>query len=179
MTAYQIFTSDNISDTYIKDILHLWNIAEWKDLSPTVFREQFVLSEFHILKNEEGNILSLARIHTEFKIRISQNIYIFHELVGLVSKEEQKGFGKILLQYIINNLQNRGIETIGFCEKSLRPFYQKVGIDILPDQANYLQEFEKGLWVPSSDDDILCIHLSPQNKGLLLSLSQTNSGYLV
>lgn len=101
------------------------------------------------------------------------------ELAGFVAIQKGKGYGANLLHHIVDNLKARQIEALGFCEKALRPFYERCAIPILYNQAQYILEPTNNEWQPGSDDDILNLTLSSKTVALLDSLSANQPGYLI
>jgi len=164
----------------IETILQHWEVEEWLNFTVQEFNERFSDSEFHLLADHNSNILCVTRINFDFKIEVNSSVYSVSELVGLVSIEKMKGYAKRLIMDIICNLKSRDIECIGFCEKELRPFYEKCDVSILYDQAKYLkekpfsEEFE-----PNTDDDILDINLSNNLRSLLSGINAHNIGYIL
>lgn len=177
--SYSQKTGNDLSEEEIRTILNYWDVDEWKALTNDAFRNMFKQSEFHLLTDNYSVILCLARINFDFAIRISNMLYPIAELVGLVSTEPGKGYGKELLSFIQANVKSRDIELISFCEKANRGFYQKCGVPILLNQAKQLWEPDNGNWLIPTDDDILAINLSEHGINLLNSLSPEKPGYLV
>lgn len=179
MTYYKIYSAGNISEQHIHTILRLWDIADWNNLTAKEFRATFADSEFHVLMNDKEDMLSIARINFNFNIRVQECVYKFSEFVGFVAAQKGKGYGTALLTHLVKNLQERKIETIGFCDKNLRQFYKKANVKVLYDAAKYLREKTHDRWVTPDDDDILCISLGEDTMKLLKSLSPKKLGYLV
>lgn len=145
-------------------------------LSVSDFGNMFSNSDFHIL-TDNGHLVSFARINHDFNLKIGNNHYSFAEFVGFVSIVKGKGYGSQLLKEIVENLRGKNIECIGFCEKPLRPFYQKNFIESLYDKAPFIKESVDGEWLSATDDDILCINLSEKNKELLWELNNENPAF--
>ncbi|HEX3078902.1 MAG TPA: hypothetical protein VHQ04_00505, partial [Puia sp.] len=95
--AYTVKKPGELSDAEIKTILDNWDVPEWNDMKPEAFRNRFGKSEFHVLTDAVSNMLSVARINFNFKIRIEEKEYRIAELVGFVAVELLKGYGKELL----------------------------------------------------------------------------------
>ena len=178
-TCYTIKETNELSLREIRTILTHWDVPEWKNMSSEKFRITFARSEFHLLTDIDSNILCVARINFRFKIEIRQLVYNIAELVGLVSIEKGKGYGKKLMSCIKQNLSKRKIEVIGFCGKEVRPFYKKCGIPVLHDKAKYLVEISGDEKVITTDDDILNLSLGSKNFKILQQLSKTNTGLLL
>lgn len=175
---YKIKQANQLLAKEIKTILSNWQIAEWSLLTSGQFKKKFEQSEFHILTASDRRPLALSRINFDFRFRIASESFQLAELVGFVSCEPKKGYGKSLLQFIKGNLTERNIEAIGFCEKQIRPFYTKSGISLLYNKAKYLREQENGEWISPSDYDILDLTLSPKMRLLLKSLSSKKLAYI-
>jgi GNAT superfamily N-acetyltransferase len=178
-THYTIKKSTELTTQEINTILQYWEIEAWMQMTEEEFRHAFKDSAFHLLTYNGSEILCLARINFDFSIQVGQQLYRIAELVGLVAAEKGKGYGKALIGHIRDYVENRQIEVIGFCEKELRPFYQKCDVPILYDQAKQLREKKGNEWVSSTDDDVLIIHLSEDSIRLFNSLNTQNLGYLV
>jgi len=175
---YSIKQAEALSDEEIKLILKSWEVVDWLNLEAPSFKMKFENSEFHFLKNDD-RIVSLARINFDFKLEIQKNIYSFAELVGLVSVEKTKGYGRFLLNKMVKNLKEREIESIGFCKSELRPFYEKNKIQILYGKGIFITEFDNNQWTDSEDDDILIINTSEENINILRSLNEQNKAILM
>lgn len=176
---YHIKKPDELTENEIKIILNLWDVSEWDAMEPSYFRSFFKDSEFHFLIDYEGEIAALMRINFDFILKISDYQYHFAEAVGLVSSHKKKGYGKKLIKYIVENVTERNLESIGFCLSELRPFYDKCEIPILRDKAKSIQEKSGSDWISSDDDDILIFNLSEEKKKLLHQLSSENNAYLL
>lgn len=177
---YQVLPPTALSDESIQTILNLWQIPAWKGMDTETFRHQFSQSEFHMLTDAAtGTLQCIARINHNFTLTITEHPYTFAELVGLVAVEQGMGSGKKLMSNIRRNLQERSVQTIGFCNKELRPFYEKCGVTILHDRARHIYEQTEAGWVPSDDDDILDINLSPENSARLYALNKSNIAHYV
>jgi GNAT superfamily N-acetyltransferase len=175
---YQVLRPTALSEESIQAILDLWQISAWKGMDTETFRRQFSQSEFHVLSDAaKGALQCIARINHDFTLTIAGRPYTFAELVGLVAAEQGRGSGKNLMSKISHNLQERNLQTIGFCNKELRPFYEKCGVTILHDRAGHIYEQTDAGWVPSDDDDILDINLSSENNARLRALDKSNVAY--
>ncbi|AZA54249.1 hypothetical protein [Chryseobacterium sp. G0201] len=175
---YQVKKPDELTENEIEIILNLWDISDWDSMEPSYFRSFFKDSEFHFLIDSEEKILALMRLNFDFILQISDKKYHFAEAVGLVSGQKKKGHGKELIKYIIHNITERNLETIGFCMSELRPFYDKCDISIL-HKAKLIKEKSGSEWVSSDDDDILIFNLSEEKKELLNQLSSEKNAYLI
>jgi len=175
---YYVKKSNELLNKEIEVTLKFWELEDWYDLGFETFKEKFKKSEFHFLKIDE-RIVSLARINFDFKFKIENNSYQFAEFAGFVSVEKNKGYGTILLEKTIENLKQKNIETIGFCEKDLRTFYEKTGTKILYDKANYFLEFDNNKWTKSTDNDILILNASLKTIDLLQNLGESNTAFLI
>ncbi len=175
---YSIKRSKDLSDKEIELILKSWEIENWFDLDSFDFKIKFENSEFHLLEIDD-RIVSLARINFDFKLEIQKILYNFAEFVGFVSIEKAKKYGSFLLNKIIANLNERKIETIGFCKMDLRPFYEKNNIQILYGKGIFITEFENNEWIDSDDDDILILNDSEENINILQNLNEQNKAILI
>lgn len=176
---YQVKRADELTENEIKTIINLWEVSEWASMEPGYFRSFFKDSEFHFLIDSEEEILALIRLNFDFILEIFDKKYHFAEAVGLVSAQKKKGYGKELIKYIIENITERNLESIGFCLSELRPFYDKCDISILHHKAKSIKEKSGSKWIPSDDDDILIFNLSDEKKELLNQLSSENNAYLI
>ncbi|QMU27515.1 hypothetical protein [Adhaeribacter radiodurans] len=179
MSHYKVKAAVNLLDSDVKAILNFWEMTNGQNMTPDVFKEKFKNSEFHLLKDHSSNLRAVARMNFDFKLKIDDQTYTYPEFGGFVAKPRSKGYGTELLVNLIQNLKKRKIEALGFCEKPLRLYYEKCGIQILYDQAKFLREAGENDWVISSDDDILDLTLSPASVQLLQSLNSANLAYLI
>jgi hypothetical protein len=179
MNNYRINSADELSDSAIKIILQNWEIKEWLSMKPSAFRKKFRHSVFHLLTDTDGNILCFARINADFSLLIENNIYRFAEFVGFVSVEKRKGHGSALLQLIRKHAEDNKLQLIGFCDKSLRGFYTKNGLEILADKAGWIYEKEDTEWISSTDHDIIVLNLIESDKALLSRLCKEFPAYLM
>ncbi|HYH14392.1 MAG TPA: hypothetical protein VD794_04180 [Flavisolibacter sp.] len=178
MQNYQVKKATHLLPNEINLILSTWDVKEWNSLSVTDFRNQFFSSEFHLLLDNSYSIVSFARINFDFKLQIEDQAYSIPEFVGFISVRKGKGYGSMLLENIITNLRARNIEALGFCEKTLRPFYEKCAVPILYNQARFIKEPMNNEWQISDDDDILNLTLSTRTSKLLMSLNDERSAFL-
>jgi hypothetical protein len=180
MATCQLKTADQLSPAEIMTILRLWDIPEWLDMPVPDFRSTFSSSSFYLLTTDDTeDILCVARINHDFKLRIGDETHRFAELVGLVSAGKQKGAGSLLLQSVISEAIKQDMQLIGFCKTELRQFYQKNHVELLYGKARSVYEKENGQWTPSTDDDILILNLSPSNRQLLENLAEDHPAQLV
>lgn len=176
---YQIKKPDKLTDHETEHILNLWEVPEWKEMTPSGFRSFFKDSEFHMISDSGNEILAVIRLNLNFTLEISGKQYTIAEAVGLVSSQEKKGYGSQLVQLFQENLIERNIEAIGFCATGLRPFYQKCNIEILENRAKAILENTKDGWISSEDDDILIFNASGETKELLKELGPEKIAYLI
>ncbi|MDQ1095595.1 MULTISPECIES: GNAT family N-acetyltransferase [Chryseobacterium] len=173
---YETKKVHELTATQIEDILELWNVPQWNGITTDEFRTSFSNSEFHFLV--EGNkILAVLRLNMDLILDIDDKEHAFMEVVGFVSSEKNKGYGRKLLHYFKDHIQERNLEVIGFCKAELRPFYEKCQIRILYNQARIIKEKEGTAWINSEDDDTLIFTLSDE-KATLLSQLPENKTYL-
>ncbi len=71
--AYAVKNPGQLSDAEIKTILDNWDVPEWKDMQPEEFRNHFRKSEFHLLTDSASDMLSIARINFNFKVKIDES----------------------------------------------------------------------------------------------------------
>src|ERR1700759_2449065 len=178
--AYAVKNPTELSDAEIKTILDSWDEPDWNDMKPEEFRNHFGKSEFHILTDSVPNILSVARINFNFKVKIDEKEYKIAELVGFVTVEILKGYGKELLVYMGDNLRNRQIEVIGFCKNKNSTYYESSGLKIFYNIVKFLRELKNGEWfTPTEDDDIFSLTLLESTIPLFEKLSHDHPAYLI
>jgi hypothetical protein len=179
-TTYVIKSPGQLSDAEIKTILESWDVADWGDMKLEEFRNRFKRSEFHVLTDSASRMLSIARINFNFKVKITETEYQIAELVGFVAIEILKGYGKVLLEKLADNLKSRNIEAIGFCKNKNSAYYENCGLKIFYNSVKYLREMKDGEWyTPTEDDDIFSLTLSDNNIPLFENLSHDNPAYLL
>ena len=178
--AYAVKNPVQLSDAEIKTILDNWDVLDWNDMKPEEFKNRFRRSEFHLLTDSTSNLLSIARINFNFKVKIDESEYQIAELVGFVAVEILKGYGKILLDRVGDNLKNRNIEAIGFCKNKNSTFYESCGLKIFYNSVKFLREMKDGKWfTPTQDDDIFSLTLSESTIPLFEKLSHDHPAYLI
>ncbi len=178
--VYAVKNPGQLSDPEIKTILDNWDVPDWKDMQPEEFRNHFRKSEFHLLTDSVSNMLSVARINFNFKVKIDESEYQIAELVGFVAVEILKGYGEILLGFVGNNLKNRNIEAIGFCKNKNSTFYESCGLRIFYNSVQFIREMKDGKWfTPTEDDDIFSLTLSERTLPLFEKLSHDHPAYLI
>lgn len=178
--AYAVKNPGQLSDDEIKTILDNWDVLDWNDMKPEEFKNRFRRSEFHLLTDSTSNLLSIARINFNFKVKIDESEYQIAELVGFVAVEILKGYGKILLDSVGDNLKNRNIEAIGFCKNKNSTFYESCGLKIFYNSVKFLREMKDGKWfTPTQDDDIFSLTLSESTIPLFEKLSHDHPAYLI
>ena len=178
--AYAVRNPDQLSDAEIKTILDNWDVPDWSDMKPEEFKSRFRKSEFHLLTDSASNLLSIARINFNFKVKIDNHEYKIAELVGFVAVEILKGYGKILLDRVGANLKYRNIEAIGFCKNKNSTFYENCGLRIFYNSVKFIREMKDGKWfTPTEDDDIFSLTLSESTIPLFEKLSHDHLAYLI
>jgi len=179
-TRYSVKKPDELSDDEIKIILENWDVVEWNEMEPGEFRNKFKKSEFHLLTDPLSNMLSIARINFNFKVKIEEFEHQIAELAGFVTVEVLQGYGKVLLINLVDNLKNREIEAIGFCKKKNSAYYESCSLKLFYDTVKFLKEMRDGKWfTPTEDDDIFSLTLSDSSVLLFEKLSHTNPAYLI
>lgn len=163
----------------IKTILACWEIEPWTGIEDKDFIQKYRHSEFHFLMGENGAILCVARLNFDFRLKMNHMIYPFAELVGFVSIEERRGNGKAFLHHIRANMERRGIEALGFCEKPARGFYEKCEAPIFYDRAKHVREIPNDPFSVPADDDIFSVTLSASNIKLFQDLNVDNLAWLL
>jgi hypothetical protein len=180
MPAYTVKKPVQLSEGEIQTILKNWDVEEWNQLTAEEFRTRFEHSEFHLLNDDDSNLLSLARINFKFMVRIDEADYDIAELVGFITTEVLKGYGKILLGHISGNLKGRNIEAIGFCRRRTAPYYESAGFTVFRDKVKHLREKKDDAWfTPSEDDDIIALTLSESKMDLFSRLNDDRPAYLI
>lgn len=179
MPEHLIKQPADLTSMEIKTILACWEIEPWTGIEDKDFVQKYRHSEFHFLMGERAAILCVARMNFDFRLKISHQIYPFAELVGFVSVAERQGNGKLFLHHIRDNMENRKIEALGFCEKPVRGFYEKCQVPVLYDQAKHLREIPNDPFSVPADDDIFSLTLSGPHFGLLNSLHVNNLAWLL
>jgi hypothetical protein len=178
--TYAVKSPVQLSDVEIKTILDNWDVPDWKDMGPEEFRNRFRKSEFHLLTGSVSNLLSIARINFHFKVKIDESEYQIAELAGFVAIEILKGYGKMLMEQIIDNLENRNIEAIGFCKNKNSTYYESCGLKIFYNSVKFLREMKDGKWfTPTEDDDIFSLTLTERTIPLFEKLSHDHPAYLI
>jgi hypothetical protein len=178
--AYVVKNPGQLSDGEIKTILDSWDVFDWNDMKPGEFRNRFGKSEFHLLTDPVSNILSIARVNFNFKVKIEETEYQIAELVGFVAVEVLQGYGKVLLGHVGGNLKNRNIEAIGFCKNKNSTYYESCGLKIFYNSVRYIREMKDGNWfTPTEDDDIFSLTLSERTISLFEKLNHDNPAYLL
>ena len=178
--AYAVKNPGELSGAEIKIILDNWDVPEWSEMQPEEFRKHFGKSEFHLLTDPVSNILGVARINFNFKVKIDEKEYQIAELAGFVAVEILKGYGKDLLGYMAENLRTREIEVIGFCKNKNSTFYESSGLKIFYNSVKFLREMKDGEWyTPTEDDDIFSLTLSEGTIPRFDKLSHDHPAYLI
>ena len=179
MYFYDIRTAAELTEQEIAILLQYWNVEEWRNMTACTFRQRFMRSLFYLLSIGDTGLCCAARINFDFSIALPGRERSIAEMVGLVSLEKGTGHGRELLQRIYDTVNGQRIEVLGFCEKALRPFYEKSGIPVLYDKAKCLREKNNNNWVIPDDDDILNLSLSPVSLQLIENLSMEQPGYIL
>ncbi len=179
MIKYVVAKPSELSSSQIEVIIRLWQIEEWQLLTKKEFEELFYNNEFHLLTDDDGNILSVSRINYNFQISVSDSVHTIAELVGFVSQNPRQGHGSLLFRSIVNNLTERGIEAIGFCEPVSRVFYEKCGVEIFYAHSRFIKEKINGEWVNNSDEDILNLSLLERTRAIITGLTASAPAYLI
>lgn len=179
MIRYLVAKPAELSSFQMEFILRLWQIEAWMLLTKSEFDEIFYNNEFHMLVDDNGNMLSVSRINYNFQISVSDSVHTIAELVGFVSQTPRQGHGSLLFRSILSNLTDRGIEAIGFCEPVSRGFYEKCNAEIFYAQSRFIKEKINGEWVDSSDEDIINLTLSERTRSVITGLTSSVPAYLI
>jgi hypothetical protein len=166
--AHTVKNPGQLSDAEIKTILDNWDVPDWNDMKPEEFRNRFRKSEFHLLTDPVSNL------------KIDESEYQIAELVGFVAVEILKGYGKILLEHVGDNLKKRNIEAIGFCKNKNSAFYESCGLKIFYNSVKFLREMKDGkCYTPTENDDIFSLTLSENTVHLFEKLNHDHLAYLI
>ena len=179
MSRYIIKKGIDLSAGEIDVILRAWDVPEFENLGLSEFADRFASSEFHLLIDEQHIILSLCRLNTGFRLRIKGVDWQPAEFVGLVSIVLQHGYATTLIEQILENVRERNLSVIGFCESPLRKFYDKAGIAYLPGKARFILEHSGEGWTVCADDDILLLHVNKEFISVLSALDEQHPAYFI
>ena len=180
MNSYIVKTPTELSEEEIKTILEAWDVEEWKNMNSDEFKTRFDKSEFHLLADENAQLLSVARINHKFRVKIGETVYQISELVGFVAIVILHEYGKTLLSKTAENLKSRNIEAIGFCRKRTSRFYETTGFNLFYDKVKFIREWKDGAWfTPVEDDHIVSVTLGEKTSPLFENLSDENPAYLL
>ena len=102
-----------------------------------------------ILQDEHSNeVLAVAALSNEY-IGFNDSNHCVTGIISMASKYERRGNGKRLLQAIQKHLVLTNTVGVGFCKRSVSPFYEKCGFSV---SQNLVAKFREG------DGDKLCSH---------------------
>lgn len=104
----------------------------WDHTNNSGFEER----TFFLVKNSFDKLLSFGTLR-EIKIFINKKQYSIWGIQAVISIEQGKGYGKILLTSIQKFVKDSGITMVGFCEKYNTDFYRKCGCEIFLDGCKY------------------------------------------
>ena len=127
-----------------------------KQLLPEFF--EFYKSDIFFLVKNNNTIVSCGRLrNVEIEIEIDKIRFNLFGIADIISVARDMGYGKILIQAIIEYLKNNGnITAIGFCKSSNSNFYLKCGLEILEGFVKYFK-YKNGdnLIFNNDDNDVI------------------------
>lgn len=100
---------------------------------PPMGDHQISISTFFHLRNEKGDLLSLVQLIDIPKFVFNGEDFSLTGIGGMISNIKSKGFGKELLQGVIDYLKKKDLTTFGFCDDDTSSFYSKSGLNIVPN----------------------------------------------
>jgi predicted GNAT family N-acyltransferase len=88
--------------------------------------------KYFFLKNNTRKILAFARLH-DISLKFLGKTYSIFGFATLIAAIRGQGYGQKLTLAIKNYILDRGKTCIGFCNKSLTPYYEKLGFKGIKD----------------------------------------------
>ncbi len=172
-----ITTTIKLGSELTKEELHTineWRIKEFQ--SDTLWSQENQVSFYKdliFLVKDDVQIIAFGRL---------RNIDVFldnwsHPIWGLstvISIIRQKGYGKLIMQFVTEYVDQHPKTLIGFCSDSLVPFYEKTGFSIIPHAKKrfiYMDENDQN--IPGDYDNV--IYLKSQRNSILISALIENS----
>ena len=149
----EIKKGKGLSVKLMKQIDEIWqNAFPGNDPVKPDNLKRFSGDTFFILRDSKNNVLSLGRLRP-VKIIFSGKKYGVQGIADIVSVVKKKGYGKVLMQAILQHLSKNKQTGIGFCKQKNRLFYKKSGFTVKKNLLNrfvYDEENKQKI-----DDDIV------------------------
>jgi hypothetical protein len=134
MIKVDIQSGSRISESFIRKWNKVMKITFDED-EPLKFKNRNGFSEdiFFIVKDQE-KIVSVGRL-IKVRLFLGSKRYDLMGIADVVSLIKRKGYGKILMNSILEYLKKNKKSGIGFCERKNDIFYQKSGFNIKKNLA--------------------------------------------
>lgn len=152
----KINTGSEVDFGTIKKVDNIWKNAFKVTYSDTLVQKKDYLDDIFFILYRGSKIVSTGRLRSVEGVKFMNQKISFMGIADIVSVEQGKGYGKILMKHIIEYLFMHEQKGIGFCRRSNSGFYKKSGLSISKDMVKQFRfinngKMEKNVW----DDDVI------------------------
>lgn len=126
---------NQLSEKQFQDLMNLYSEASWTKTrtSDEVRKMNDNSCIFGLCDSESDQLIGFTRVVTDFVFRATiYDVIVLKQFQG-------KGFGRLLMEAVINSTLIKGIERVDlFCADNKVMFYEKWGFQQVPINTNYM-----------------------------------------
>ncbi|GLX68032.1 GNAT family N-acetyltransferase [Paenibacillus glycanilyticus] len=127
---------NQLSEKHFQDLLNLYSERSWtktrtSDEVRAMIDNSYI---FGLCDSESDQLIGFTRVVTDYVFRAT----IYDVIV--MERFQGKGFGRLLLQTVVNSTLIKSIERVDlYCEDNKVVFYEKWGFEKVPATTNYMR----------------------------------------
>ena len=115
-----------------KNLINKNRLKEFGKGEVKIFEKDYESNTLWFFIKENNKIIALGGLRP-IKINYLGKKYNIRGICSIIAIKKKKGYGKAVIQAMINYLKKRGETGLGFCEKRNSKFYEKSGLKIKKD----------------------------------------------
>ena len=121
--------TNNDYDEYLNLINQFRKTNFTKDEFIIILNKINLYSEIWVIENN-NKLIGTGTIIYEYKFIHNLSIYAHIEDICINDEMRNKGYGKILINYLIEKAKEKDCKKVNLvCEKNITPFYEKCGFE--------------------------------------------------
>jgi len=121
--------TNNDYDEYLNLIIQFRKTNFTKDEFIIILNKINLYSEIWVIENN-NKLIGTGTIIYEYKFIHNLSIYAHIEDICINDEMRNKGYGKILINYLIEKAKEKDCKKVNLvCEKNITPFYEKCGFE--------------------------------------------------
>jgi GNAT superfamily N-acetyltransferase len=156
MTTYtETIIGKDLTEDRLRLMIPYWDHNGEKSLEHE-YQEFYKNDIFFLVRSGEGNaLLSMGRLRP-ITVTFMAKEYPILGISDIKSVIQGQGYGKILLQSMIEYLLKDARTAIGFCTPNNRQFYEKCGLGIIRDAVfRFIYQKDNQSVVNHEDEDVI------------------------